>query len=82
MTLKLKPLRTLFRCHWFGKLAKPTYPVNFRRTMFLMSLACCAAIFGSDDVTLCGISIGGDDALPFMTTGEALIGAGTPFAAK
>lgn len=24
MTLKLKPLRTLLRCHWFGRLAKPT----------------------------------------------------------
>lgn len=24
MTLKLKPLRTLLRCHWLGKLAKPT----------------------------------------------------------
>lgn len=24
ITLKLKPLRTLLRCHWFGRLAKPT----------------------------------------------------------
>lgn len=24
MTLKLKPLRTLLRCHWLGRLAKPT----------------------------------------------------------
>ena len=24
ITLKLKPLRTLFLCHWFGRLANPT----------------------------------------------------------
>src|SRR6478609_3817974 len=24
ITLKLNPLRTLFRCHWLGRLAKPT----------------------------------------------------------
>jgi hypothetical protein len=24
ITLKLKPLRTLLRCHWLGRLAKPT----------------------------------------------------------
>lgn len=39
ITLKLKPFRTLLRCHWFGRLAKPTYPVSFLRTMFLISLA-------------------------------------------
>jgi len=38
ITLKLKPLRTLLRCHWFGRLAKPTYPVSFLRTMFLFSM--------------------------------------------
>ncbi len=37
MTLKLKPFRTLLRCHWLGRLAKPTYPVSFLRTMFLLS---------------------------------------------
>lgn len=26
------------RCHWFGKLANPTYPVSFLRTMFLFSI--------------------------------------------
>lgn len=39
ITLKLNPLRTLLRCHWFGRLAKPTYPVSFLRTMFLASFA-------------------------------------------
>jgi len=47
MTLKLKPFLTLLRCHWFGRLAKPTKPVNFLRTMFFMSLAAAAAALGS-----------------------------------
>ena len=53
ITLKLKPFRTLLRCHWLGRLAKPTYPVNFRRTMFLLSAACWAAILGFVDETVC-----------------------------
>ena len=47
ITLKLKPFLTLLRCHWFGRLAKPTKPVNFLRTMFFMSLAAAAAALGS-----------------------------------
>lgn len=44
--------------------------------MFLISLACWAAILGSEDVTLCGISRTGGEALPFgMGTGEARTGA-------
>lgn len=75
MTLKLNPLRTLLRCHWFGRFANPTYPVSFLRTMLRMSLACCAAIFGSVDATLCGISIG-EVGFPLGTgAGEALVGA-------
>ena len=54
MTLKLKPLRTLLRCHWLGKFAKPTYPVSFLRTMFLRSAAAAAAALGSFDATVCG----------------------------
>lgn len=51
-----------------------------------MSLACCAAIFGSDDATLCGISSGGDgdaDLLLGAGAGDALVGAvgATPFEA-
>lgn len=46
ITLKLNPLRTLLRCHWLGRFANPTYPVSFRRTMF-MSLAAMAASLGS-----------------------------------
>lgn len=56
MTLKLNPLRTLLRCHWFGRFANPTYPVNFLRTMFLISLAACAAILGSLEATVSGIA--------------------------
>jgi hypothetical protein len=47
MTLKLNPFLTLLRCHWFGRLANPTKPVNFLRTMFFMSLAAAAAALGS-----------------------------------
>jgi hypothetical protein len=52
--------------------------------MFLMSLACCAAIFGSVEVTLCGISIWGVWALPFgIGPGDRVGAAGaTPFVAK
>jgi len=52
--------------------------------MLRISLACCAAIFGSVEATLCGISSGGDAALPFGTgAGDALVGAAgaTPFEA-
>lgn len=55
MTLKLKPFRTLLRCHWFGRLAKPTKPVSFLRTMFLISLAAAAAALGSFDDTVWGV---------------------------
>jgi hypothetical protein len=53
--------------------------------MFRISLACCAATFGSADVTLCGISIGGGEPEPFeIGAGDALVGAagGTPFVAR
>lgn len=53
MTLKLNPLRTLLRCHWLGRFAKPTYPVSFLRTMF-MSLAAAAAALGSLDEMVVG----------------------------
>ena len=84
MTLKLNPLRTLLRCHWLGRFAKPTYPVNFLLTMFRMSLACWAASFGSLELTLCGTSCVGDTALPFGMGAGVLVGATegeTPFAA-
>lgn len=54
ITLKLKPFRTLLRCHWFGKFANPTYPVSFLRTMLRMSVAACAAALGSFEVTVWG----------------------------
>ena len=38
MILRLKPFLTLLRCHWFGKLAKPTYPVSFLRTILRESV--------------------------------------------
>lgn len=80
MTLKLKPFRTLFLCHWFGRLAKPTYPVNLRLTTFLMSFAAAAAALGSFELIVCPAPepIGllsltyGDVGLPLGTgTGEA-----------
>lgn len=60
ITLKLKPFLTLLRCHWLGKFAKPTYPVNFLRTMFFMSVAASAAAFGSLEETLCGTTPASD----------------------
>ena len=33
MAVNWKPLRTLFRWTWLGRLAKPTYPMSFLRMM-------------------------------------------------
>lgn len=78
MTLKLNPFLTDLRCHWLGRLAKPTYPVNLRRTTFLISLAAAAAALGSFELIVCGIgcAIGvlsfmyGEDGLPLGIAGD------------
>lgn len=85
MTLKWKPLRTLLRCHWLGRFAKPTYPVSFLRTMF-MSLAAAAAALGSLDEMVWGAearalatpficSRRGDPAVVAGGDGDARVGA-------
>ena len=82
MTLKLKPLRTLLRCHWFGRLAKPTYPVSFLRTMFLLSaVAVCEGTTGLESET--GVSVStGTSGLPMGGETGVAAGVSVPSEAK
>ena len=64
-------------------MAKPTYPVSFLRTIFLMSVAACAAALGSFEDTVWGVFwppfgiellvfTKGDAGLPFGTWADGL----------
>lgn len=69
--MKLNPFLTLFLCHWFGKFAKPTYPVIFLLTIFFISVAAAATALGSRDDTVCACAFSGPMGLLRSTTGLA-----------